>query len=591
MSFWGELKRRRVVRSLTVYLAAAWLVAQIVSEVAVPALGLGDAALRWVAILAVLGIPVVAALSWAFDVSPAPLETAASVDPPSSESWLSLRAVVAVVVLLAVGASLGWIARSDGESQASGELDRSVAVLPFESLTGEDDRYLSDGLTEDVVVALQKAAELEITGRASTERYRGSGLPPSNVARELGVRYVLTGSVRRAGEQVRVSVQLHDGRDDRGLWGEQYDQQLTVDNVFEMYTDVAQSVVTSVRARVAPDAEERLAERPTESLVAYERYLRGRSFWTRRLPELMPTAIEFFDRAIEEDPSYARAHAGRADALLLQGFYLPGDEARQALRAARQAAARALELDAGLAEAHTSLGYAKWLADWDWTGAEASLRRALELNPGYSVAHHWLGDLLSQQLRTREGLSHLDRALELDPYAVAVHFDKAKALHWAERYEEAVTSFDRVLEIEPTYFTVTAGLHFDALRGAGRDDEAFRVIARFVEADVGPEAMAALRAEYEADGIRAIDDFALEEAAQLLPEEQDFFFLGSANATLGRNEEALQALRQGVERRSFFSLTLYASPPIRGLLWGDPRYDELLRGIGLEPSRLTGRPQ
>lgn len=587
MAFLEELKNRRVVRALTVYVAAAWVVAQVVSEVVAPALALGDAAVRWVAIVSLAGLPVVAIVSWVFNIFPS--SAPAKGEDSTRESWVSVRSVVAVVALLAAGAAMGWVAGAVGANDDPGAA-RALAVLPFESLTGEEDRYLSDGLTEDLVVALQKAADFGITGRASTERYRDLDLATSQIAEELGVQYLVTGSVRRSGDQLRVSVQLADA-EGRGLWTEQFDQRLTVENVFDMYTEVAESVAASVRARLAPDAAQRLAERPTESLVAYDLYMRGRSFWSRRLPELMGTAIEYFDRAIEEDPSYARAHAGRADALILEAFYQAGDASRIAGTAARDAAQRALTLDPGLAEAHTSFGYATWLVDWDWTAAEASLRTAIELNPDHPTAHHWLGDLLGQQLRTAESLAHLDRALERDPYAIAIHFDRAKALIWAGRYEEAIGSLERALEIEPGYFTVTAGLHANALHELERDQEAIALFVRYVEAIEGPGAASDLQRVYDAGGWEAFEESLLTETLAAARAGQDPFFLAGAYAAAGRREEALAALRRGVDSRSFFSINLYADPAIRDLLWGDPLYEQLLRDIGLDPAELTGDPE
>lgn len=582
-----------MVRALTVYLAAAWVVAQVVGEVVVPSFGLAESAVRWVVIATMLGLPVVLVLAWVYDLSPTaadgePDETRPDTgpqeaSPPTREPWFSPRAAILVVVLLLAGAALGWLARPAGPAPDGRP---TLAVLPFEPLTGEADRYLSDGLTEDVVVALQDAGPFAIIGRTSTERFRDAAATPAEVAAALGARYVLTGSVRRAGDQLRVSVQLTDGATSRDMWAEQYDQPFTVEDVFSMYSDVARSVAASLRSELDAGAEDRLSERPTESAAAYQLYWRGRSEWSRRLPELMGRAIEFFDRAIAADPTFARAHAGRADALILEAFYHPGEEGRAALDEAQRSARRALELDPGLAEAHASLGYTYWLADWDWEAAEGELRRALELNPDYATAHHWLGDLLGQSLRTDEALARFERALELDPYAPAFHFDLAKALYFDERYEEALGAFERAIEIEPTYLGVTYGLHANALIGAGRIEDAIDLFARGTELMLGPELAEQGRQAYARGGLAAWRQQGLDELLAAGPDEVDPFFLGSALVGVGRYEEALDVFADGVAEHSFFSITLYASPEIRTALIDDPRYRALVRAIGLDPDAL-----
>ena len=578
MHFFDELKRRRVVRALSIYVAGAWVVAQVVGEVLVPAFGMDEGVVRWVVVATLVGLPVVAVLAWALD-----LEWAGEGDEARvrSEAWLGWKTGVAVVTLLLAGAALGWLAGSGVDRPAGDE--GALAVLPFRSLTGAEDRYLSDGLTEDVSVALQKTGAFEVVGRLSTERYREDTRPASEIAAELGVRYLLSGSVRRSSDQIRVSVQLSDGRSDRSVWTEQYDRELTVDDLFSLYTDVAENLARSLSSDLAPQALGRLAERPTAEFAAYDLYLRGRAAWRRRLPELMPVAIDYFDQATDLDPGYARAYAGRADALLLQGFYLPPPDRRLALQQAKEGARRALSLDPDLAEAHTSLGYALWLADWDWDAAEVALRRALEISPGLGNAHHWLGDLLAQRLETEEALRHLDVALALDPFAPAYHFDRAKALYWVERYEESLENFESALRIEPEYIGVTYGLHASALEALGREDEALDVFIAGVESTEGTASAAEIRAVYTAGGWPAVNEYMLARMERASPGETEAFFLADLLMSVGRTDEALEALEASVDRRDFFAISLYAEPGFRSPLLGDPRYDALVRRIGLEP--------
>ena len=583
MRFLEELKRRRVVRALSIYLAGAWVVAQVVGEVLIPALGLDERAVRWVVIATLIGLPVVAVLAWVVDLD-------WTGEAPAGEStgthWFGWRAAAAVVALLLTGGAVGWLAGSN--RTPVGDDGQALAVLPFESLTGAEDQYLSDGLTEDVSVALQKAGAFEVVGRLSTERYRADPRPAMEIAEELGVRYLLSGSVRRSSDQIRVTVQLSDGRSNRSVWTEQYDRRLTVDDLFSLYSDVAENLARSLQADLAPQGLGRLAERPTDEFAAYDLYLRGRSAWRRRLPELMPVAIDYFDRATSMDPEYARAYAGKADAMLLQGFYLPGAEGRAALEDAKTEARRALSLEPELAEAHTSLGYALWLSDWDWDGAEAALRRALELSPGAGNAHHWLGDLLAQRLRTEEALTHLDIALALDPFAPAYHFDRAKALFWVERYAESLENFEAAIRIEPEYIGVTYGLHAEALRGLGREDEALEVYAAGVAATEGAATAARIRTAYQEGGWLRVDT---EELAQMeAAGDPDPYFRAALLASVGRMEEALATLGTAVDERSFFAVTLYAAPGFRTVLGGYPGYSELVTRIGLDPSGLPDQP-
>jgi TolB-like protein/Flp pilus assembly protein TadD len=332
----------------------------------------------------------------------------------------------------------------------------SLAVLPLRNLSGSPEHdYFSDGLTEELIGQLARIDpdRLGIIAHASAMKYKQSSKGISQIARELGVTYLLEGSVRRDGDRVRISAALIRASDQTSLWNEAYDRDLR--DVLKLQAEVAEAVAKEIALKVSSGERARLARSGPVDPEAFSAYLRGRYLWNRRSPEALEKAIHCFQESIAHAPSYAPAHAGIADcyALLTSthlGMVAPNDGMPRAIAAAE----KALQLDPELAEAHASLGNARLWYEFDWPGAERCFKRALELNPSYASALQWHSSYLQTVDRVDESLAELGRALEVDPFSLVIRSAVAATLYLERRYPDVIEESRRIVELDPTFVTV-----------------------------------------------------------------------------------------------------------------------------------------
>jgi len=343
---------------------------------------------------------------------------------------------------------------------------RSIAVLPFVNLSADPaNDYFADGVTEDVIAQLSKVRALQVISRTSVMPFKNREESLREIAAKLQVATLLEGSVRRAGDRVRIVAQLIDADTDRHLWADTYDRQLT--DIFAIQADVAVHIAAALRAELSPHEKTRIQKEPTSDMQAYQLYLQGRHYFIRYTPEGMRKSIEYFEQAIARDPAYALAYTGVGMAYveLGEGGTLAPD---QAYARAKQAVAKALELDGELAEAHSTLAYLSFVADYDWVTAEREFKRALELNPNSPDAYDYYGRLLQALERYDEAIATLTRAKELDPLAHRV--DLATALLRAGRYEEALRSARPATELDPHDSRAHATLGWAYLKSGAHDE-------------------------------------------------------------------------------------------------------------------------
>jgi len=327
--------------------------------------------------------------------------------------------------------------------------EKSIAVLPFENLSHDPDNvYFAEGIQEEILTRLAQIADLKVISRTSTQQFLSKPANLSEIAKQLGVANILEGSVQRAGDQVRVNVQLINAATAAHLWADTFDRKLT--DIFAVESDIATTIAETLQAKL-PGAEESLiAKHPTESTEAHELYLKGRFFWNKRTPENFEKAITYFQQAIEKDTSYALAYSGMADCYALLADY--GAAAPdETMPKAKAAALKALQIDPNLAEAHASLAEILHDYDWDYAGALREIDRAIELNPNYATAHQWRAEFLSAQGRHEEAIAEAKRALELDPLSSIINRILGDAYLQARRYDEAITQSRKAIEIEPNF--------------------------------------------------------------------------------------------------------------------------------------------
>lgn len=500
---------------------------------------------------------------------------------------LSFRGVLLGGVVLLTIVAAAWFFLGDSiRSSDPRPRARSIAVLPFDTVGEEETGQFARGIHEDVLTRLSNVSDLQVISRTSVMQYQNSGRPLPDIARELGVQWVLEGSVQEAGGQVRVTAQLIDAENDTHAWAENYQRELTPKNLFAIQNELAEKITGSLEATLTADEEDRIRRRPTENLEAYRLYVRGRALLDQRSDQGIQRAVEYFRRALDRDSSYALAWAGLADAhsLLSLYGYAPADSA---LSNAFEAANRAVTLDPTRAEAHASLGL---VHDYRRNGPAAvhAYERALELNPNYARAHQWLGNLYLALGRREQARVHLQTASELDPMSPSIHAALA-GVYNRERpphTQEALAHTGRAKELAPEY----AAAHFVegvALTRAGRYDEALQALARGVDLAAPDDGVRQLHLGKPAvTHLRRGDTTRARSLLRELQEDDESpYARAEVHTALGETEEAF-ALLETVEWAKFLAAELRFSPALDPLR-EDPRFKQLLRDVnhlwGLDP--------
>jgi len=326
---------------------------------------------------------------------------------------------------------------------------KRIAVLPLANISPDPkDEYFSDGMTDEVISTISKVSGLRVIARTSVMGYKGGQKRISDVARELEVGSVLEGSVRKAGNRVRVSVQLIDPRTSEHLWAESYDRELK--DVFGIQSDIARTVAEALKVQLLSREKTDIERKPTISSEAYTLYLKGRHFWNERTRDATDRAVRYFEEAIKRDPSFALSYAGMADCHVIYGdFGWMGT--KEAFGKAREYATKALDIDPRIAEAHTSLAAVRAELEWRWQEAEVQYKAAIELKPSYATVHQWFSIYLVVMGRLEEALDQAKIALELDPFSRAIGSNLGVKLLSMGRPREAVEQFKRVIEANPDY--------------------------------------------------------------------------------------------------------------------------------------------
>jgi TolB-like protein/DNA-binding winged helix-turn-helix (wHTH) protein/Tfp pilus assembly protein PilF len=488
------------------------------------------------------------------------------------------RAALLAVGALAAAAAAVVLWRSRTRDPGAPTL---LVVLPFDNLTGDaSQEYVSEGLTEELTSRLgrMQPRHLRVIGRASALSCKAAHKSAAQMARELGVDYVLEGSVRRAGERLRVSAQLVQARDETQIWADTYERGLV--DTLAMEDEVAQAVAGAVRPVIAPPATLSARASPPSAEVR-DAVLRGRYQWNKRTGEALKKAREDFEEAIRLDPSYAPAYSGLSDVYLTLYDYelMPAAEASPR---AKEAALAAVARDPLLAEAHSSLAHAE-LHEWDWAAAEGEFKRALELDPSYVTAHHWYALCLTAVGRTDEAVDQMRIARDLDPVSLRVNADLGMALHAARRYDEAIAQERRTMDLDAAYPTpyFIRGMAYEQKGELPQAIADYEDYARRTHRD--GNALAALGHAYAVAGRR-------EEARRLADElaprvrrgEASPFYLALVYAGLGDKEAALQWLEKAYRAHSG-SMRYVRVDRRLDPLRSDPRYQDLMRRVGLPP--------
>ncbi len=458
----------------------------------------------------------------------------------------------------------------------------SIAVLPFTNTsTDPNTEYLSDGITESLINSLARLPNLRVVSRSSVFRYKGREVNPQNAGKELAVRAVVTGRVLQRGDTLLIGAELVDVARDSQLWGEQYNRRMA--DIFAVQEDISKAITDKLRLRLTGEQEKRLTKRSTENPGAYQLYLKGRYYWNKRTPEAVRKGLQFFEQALEKDPSYALAYAGVADSYAVgNGSYL-GLTSQEARPRAKGAAIKALEIDESLAEAHTTLADCYLYYEWDWLNAERQFKRAIELNPNYATAHQWYAEYLWAMGRHAEAIAEAKRANESDPLSLIVTTTLGLSFFYARQYDQAIEQYRKTLQTDANFVPARHELvNAYVEKGAFKEAlvEAQKVVS-LTQRD--PASLALLARVYATAGKK-------DEAQKLLADpirfSQRSHVLSTAIALiyvgLGDKEQALRWLNKAYEERDG-GLVWFKEDPAFDPLRSDPRFQDLLRRIGLPP--------
>lgn len=440
----AELKRRHVIRVGVAYIVVAFALLQ-GADLVLPALLMPEWTFRLLVIVVLFLFPIVLVLAWVYDITPGGMKRTTALEGDGDEAQDHAAAREARGSDRPSAPSRSAITAAT----AGTDVIDSVAILPFSNASGSaDGEYLSDGITEAIINKMATISGVRVVPRASAFRFKDRDFRPADVARELRVRAMVTGRVHQRGEVLVAQAELIDLSTESQLWGEHYNRPLA--DIFTVQEEMAEEIARSLRLHLTGQQRERLRRRETEDASAYHAYMRGRYHWNKRTADGFQHAITHFQDAIDIDPSYALAYSGLADTYNVVGYYNirpPRDVYPQA----KAAAARALELDPLIAEAHASLGYALLFYDRAYEEAAGELRRAIELKPTYATAHQWYGWYLLVQGSFDETVESLRRALELDPLSLVINDHFGYALFLDGRYTEARAQIEKTLELDRRY--------------------------------------------------------------------------------------------------------------------------------------------
>ena len=510
-------------------------------------------------------------------------ELAAALDAPATTGrasrarWRSRALVAGGLVATLVGAAVALGGRTTQRHDDAGPA--SAAVLPFVDLSpSKDQEYFSDGLTDELITSLSKIEGLRVAGRTSSFQFKGRNPDVRDVGRRLGVGAVLEGSVRRAGDRLRVNAQLVSAHDGYQLWSESYDR--NPEDVFAVQEEIARAIVAALRVRLGAATDSALGARPTKDLDAYDLYLKGRYAWNQRTGASLHQAASWFGQAVARDSGFTRAWAGLADSYLLLPAYT-GEPQEEAWGRARDAARRALAADPDLADAHTSMAYGTMLYEWDWAGAEASFRRAIAANPNYPTAHHWYADFLAGRGRLDEALEQMQEARRLDPLSLIVNAELAWVYYLMQRPAQAEGQIRQALQLDPN-FSHAWFIQGMILIQQHRPREAVASLEKAVQlGGFANHVSSALAAAYAAVGDstaarRILEDFERRASREYVSS----FSIAVIHTALGERRQAIDWLLRGIRTRDNL-LTENFFDPLLDPLRSDPRYPEVLAGMGL----------
>ncbi len=537
--------------------------------------------LAFVIVLLCIGFILAVIFSWIFDITPEGIqktkpETQVSnvIKQSTSRGWkISTYISGLVIVAFVVFYIIGNIKRSSDISK----LEKSIAVLPFENLSSDEEQaYFGDAMTDEIIMQLQKIKKFRVISRTSTLQYKDSKPTIPQIGEELNVNFLVEGTVQRQGKHIRIRVQVIRAKNEDHMWSDTYDKEWK--DIFDIQSNVAKQIAHELKTILSPEEIEQIEKKPTENLEAYDSYLLGRFYWNKRTEEGLKKSIEYFEQAIEINSNYALAYAGLADAYVVLAFwgYLPS---QKAYLKAKEIALEAIEIDNNLAEAHASLGAIAHTFERKWQDAEKEFKRAIELNPNYTTARQWYAELLACTGQFKEAFVQIKKALELDPLSMITNYCNGWIYYYARQYDDAIIKHQKALEIDKNFIPSHTYIFWSYLH-QGMDIEAIEKLQEIMSMDTLTVKYVKVVGDiYEKSGIEGVLHLLID--LELTGATPNAISLSRYYAMLGEKEQAFGWLDKHYERGPEGWEYLKIDPALDNLRT-DPRFIELLKKMGLD---------
>ncbi len=581
-NFFGEMRRRNVYKVAVAYLVISWLLIQAAS-ILLPTFEAPAWAMRAFVVFLALGFALAVFIAWAFEMTPQGIKRTEDVSPDEVIPQWSKRKFAALIVCVAIvaGALLAFqLLRVPRSTITSNADSKSIAVLPFVDLSpAKDQEYFCDGISEEILDTLAKVDGLRVVARTSSFSFKGKNADVSEIAQKLNVHNVLEGSLRREGNRIRITAQLVDAHNGFHVWSDTFERELQ--GVFAVQDEITRAIVDALKIKLA------IAVAPAlqQNTEAHDLYLQGLYFSNKSTEEGLRKSLDFFQRSLEKDPNSARTWAGIAKAWLwLADAYVKPMDAYPAVKAA---ALKAVALDDREPEAHIYLSEAKRVLDWDMVGANAELRRALQLDPNSATAHLFLALNFALEGRSAESVAHIRAAEKADPLSPIISNFAGVGYHSLGHLDEAIAEGKRTLELDPNYMYESPVIA-DAYREKGMYDEAIALFKKAQEMTGRPQPRLAITYALigrQSEARQILEELKKIAATKYLPKEE----IAAVYVALGEKEEAFKWLDRACDDHGG-ALQAIGLRPVFRTLDSDPRFADILRRIGLDPAKLLSQP-